>query len=50
MIRDTGLNRWRRAERLMLAPEIVVRHVKRDGGGVVLHFLTERIIEARKIQ
>src|SRR5438128_1612228 len=46
MIRDASFNCGRCTERLMLPSKIIIHHVKRDGCGVVLDFLAERICQA----
>ena len=47
-MRDSGFHRWRHAERLMDAGEVVVHVVQGDGCGVILEFLRERVRQARE--
>jgi len=48
MIRDTKLHRWRYAQRLMDAAEILVRDVQHDGGHMVLEFFREGVCPPRE--
>ena len=47
VIGQAGLHRWRDAQRLVNAREVVVHEVQGHGGGVVLELLTENAFVSR---